>query len=622
MLNEISKSGSPVTAQAALPPGQSPPSVAAKLEVRASRATLLCFPRVTPLEVRLARLVEFLGVECSVESVDGPDSGLLDADRHCLMLSATSLGALLEADGNPRRLLRRLFDRTRYLFIYGFRSTAADSATARHLSGGLVDSVTRPSEGNQQYTIAADWRPLTGEFSGLTFGPIQPEVDCGFSGPLSTALRPIVSIGGLPSFASVTIDGCTVFMLACGDIVDLDAKIPGELRVADWFSRTIPASMFIRHAFGRRCWRRPQPSATFIIDDPLLTESYGFLNYRRLLGAMGDEPFSASIAFIPLNYRRSRASVVDLFRRRPEQLSLCVHGCDHTGGEYATTDMPALNGLTKLADDRMKAHEKATGLGYDKVMVFPQGRFSAGSLDVLRHNNFVAAVNSSPIPQDAAPGDELSIGEWLDVAVTRYHGVPLFVRRYPGELVDFAFDLFLGKPVLIVEHHTAFKEGYREIATFVARLNSLNADLRWGGVHRTLSRTYMRRDLSDDTVAARIWTNYQVIRDDAATLKRYLVTKVESADAPVRRVTVDNRPVDFVIDQGTLRVAIDVQPGADRVIQITYDNALPVHDGGRGLRTRLAIQGRRRLSEFRDNFLCRHERLLELSRSAVRRLSR
>jgi hypothetical protein len=73
------------------------------------------------------------------------------------MLSASSLGALLEADGGPRRLLRHLFERTRYLFIYGFRPTAADSATARHLSRGLVDSVVRLSDGNQQYTISADW---------------------------------------------------------------------------------------------------------------------------------------------------------------------------------------------------------------------------------------------------------------------------------------------------------------------------------------------------------------------------------------------------------------------------------------------------------------------------------
>ena len=294
----------------------------------------------------------------------------------------------------------------------------------------------------------------------------------------------------------------------------------------------------------------------------MLTESYGFLNYRRLLGAVGDQPFSASIAYIPLNYRRGQASVVDLFRSRPAQLSLCVHGCDHTGGEFATTDMPALNGMARLADDRMKLQEKATGLGYEKVMVFPQGRFSVGSLEALRHNDFVAAVNTSPIPEDAPPGDELTVGEWLDVAVTRYRGVPLFVRRYPREVVEFAFDLFLGKPLLIVEHHTAFKQGYGEIAAFIARLNSLNAELRWGGLRETLSRTYMRRDLSDDTVAARIWTNYQVIRNDAAASARFLIAKTESADAPIRRVTVDDHPVDYVIDDGTLRVAIDVEPGS------------------------------------------------------------
>ena len=623
MLDETSKSGFSVTASPTLLPGASRLPATGGGHEPSSQATLLCFPKITPLDRRLARLAGFLGVECTVQTVRAAESGLVDGDHHCLMLSATTLGGLLEADGNPRRLMQRLFDRTRHLLVYGFRPTAADGSTARHLSRGLVDAVVPFPGGHHQYTISSDWRSLTGEFSGLTFGPIQSEIDCGFSGAAlaSGLLRPVVSIGGLPSFASLTIDDCTIFMLACGDIVDLDAKVQGQLRVLDWFSRTIPPSMFIRHAFGRRSWRRPQPSATFIIDDPLLTESYGFLNYRRLLGAVGDQPFSASIAFIPLNYRRGQASVVDLFRSRPAQLSLCVHGCDHTGGEFATTDMPVLNGLARLADDRMKLQEKATGLGYEKVMVFPQGRFSVGSLEALRHNDFVAAVNTSPIPEDARPGDELTVGEWLDVAVTRYRGVPLFVRRYPREVVEFAFDLFLGKPLLIVEHHTAFKQGYGEIADFIARLNSLNAELRWGGLRETLSRTYMRRDLSDDTVAARIWTNYQVIRNDAAASTRFLIAKTESADAPIRRVTVDDHPVDYVIDDGTLRVAIDVEPGVARTIRIAYANALPIWDGRRGFRARLKIHARRRLSEFRDNFLCKHERLLTLSRFAARGLS-
>jgi hypothetical protein len=280
-----------------------------------------------------------------------------------------------------------------------------------------------------------------------------------------------------------------------------------------------------------------------------------------------------------------------------------------------------LNALTKLADDRMNALRRATGLGYDRVMVFPQGRFSMASLEVLRHNNFLAAVNTTPIPEDALPGQELTIREWLDVGVTRHPGVPLFVRRYPVEIVECAFDLYFGRPLLLVEHHTAFRDGYGDIATFVARLNSLNDGLRWDGLHRTLVRSYMQRELSDGTVAAKVWTNVVVIRNEFTGRKRYLIEKTELSDAPIQQVTVDDDPVEFTLEEGVLRLAIDVQPDAERVIQIRYENALPIQNGAKSLRARLACQGRRRLSEFRDNYLCKHPRLLELARVAARRLS-
>jgi hypothetical protein len=593
-----------------------------------SHATILCSPQITPLDVRVSRLTEFLGIESTVQTVGGAatsppsEPGLLDRDHHCLMLSAASLGSLLESSGNSSDLLPRLLSRTRYLFVYGFHPTASDNRAVRHLTRGLVNSVVSVPPGNHQYAISSDWRALTREFTGLAFGSSQPAVDAAFSGAsLSAAVRPIVSIGGLATFASVTLDACTVFILACGDIADLDAKVQGEFPVVEWFSRVIPALMFMRFAFGDDCWYGSRPGATFIIDDPLLRESYGFLNYRRLLQAIGDQPFSTSIAFIPVNYRRSQASVVDLFRARPDRLSLCVHGCDHTGGEFATTDLAVLNAMTRLASERMKAQENATGLGYDRIMVFPQGRFSVGSLKALRCNDFMAAVNTSPIPEDSVPGGDLTMREWLDVAITRHYGFPLFVRRYPRRLVDFAFDLFLGKPLLVAEHHTAFRNGYGEIAAFVAALNGLNADLAWAGLGETLSRACLRRQFSKDTVYTRIWTNHHVIENETSTSKRYIVVKSESTETPIRHVTVEDQPVDFVIEEGLMKLAVDVPPRAARVIRVTYSNSLPMVARRVGLRTRLAIQGRRRLSEFRDNVLSRQERLLTLHRVAARRLS-
>ena len=585
-----------------------------------SRATILCCPQITPLDARLARLTEFLGIECSLQTLRGqgaglaPDSALLGRDHQCLMVSAAALGSLTESEGAPGQFLQRLLDRTKYLLVYGFRPDASDASIVRQLSQGLVESLIGLPRGYHEYTISSDWRPLTKEFTGLVFGPIQSGIDSVFSGPsLSPALRPIISIAGSPSFAAFTRGGCTIFILGTSDIADVDMRLKDQLRVVDWFSRVIPAAMFLRHALGRHRWHRPQPSASFIIDDLLLKETYGFLNYRQLLRATSDQSFAATIAFIPYNFRRSQASVVDLFRSHPNRLSLCIHGCDHTGGEFATTNLLALNAMARLADDRMRAHEKTTALPYGKIMVFPQGRFSAASLKALQSNGYMAAVNTSPIPEDSAPGDDLTLGEWLDVAVTRYHGFPLFVRRYPGELVNFAFDLFFGKTLLIVEHHTAFKHGYRDIAAFVAALNSLNPHLRWAGLREALSHSYLQRDLSNDTVGVRLWTSYTVLSNAGTSPKKYLIQKVESAEASLRQVLVDGCPADYVLDNGLLRMAIEIQPLAARVVEIRYANNLPSDNKGIGLRTTLGIHARRRLSEFRDDFLCWQHRLQTLA---------
>jgi hypothetical protein len=67
--------------------------------------------------------------------------------------------------------------------------------------------------------------------------------------------------------------------------------------------------------------------ANIIIDDPLLRENYGYLNYRKLLDLMDKHNFFSTIAFIPWNYKRTDKKIAALFKERPDRFSLCVHGC-------------------------------------------------------------------------------------------------------------------------------------------------------------------------------------------------------------------------------------------------------------------------------------------------------
>src|SRR5262249_17467970 len=160
---------------------------------------------------------------------------------------------------------------------------------------------------------------------------------------------------------------------------------------------------------------------------------------------------------------------------------------------FASTDTSELIRRIQLATVRMKAHEKRTGLPYADVMVFPQGRFSSASLGLLKGHNYLAAVNSSVKAEDLGEAHGLTLGDLLLPAICNYDTFPLFMRRYPKDVIDFAFDLFMGKPALVVEHHSYFKDGYERVREFIARLNSLSPSLQWLGLGDLVRNTLLQR---------------------------------------------------------------------------------------------------------------------------------
>lgn len=212
--------------------------------------------------------------------------------------------------------------------------------------------------------------------------------------------------------------------------------------------------------------------ACLIIDDPLLIPRYGRLDYERLLAEMREHNFFTEIAFIPWNYRRSDPSTIRLFKDNPDYYSICIHGCDHTGNEFGISDPEELDILAHTAIWRMDRHTALTGLNYDPVIVFPQGRFSTTAIKTLKDSGFQAAFNT----HIEAVGDTLP--PLKEPASTCYHGFPVFLRRYPKDRKLFVEDIENGRPILIVEHPGAFKKGYKEITDLIDWVNGLG-DINW-----------------------------------------------------------------------------------------------------------------------------------------------
>ena len=211
---------------------------------------------------------------------------------------------------------------------------------------------------------------------------------------------------------------------------------------------------------------------------------YGCLDYGRLLAEMKEHNFFTEIAFIPWNYGRSDPKTVRLLTDNADRYAICVHGYDHTSNEFGKGDYRELSALSSGALWRMEQHRKLTGLPYDPVMVFPQGRFSATAMQALKDSGYSAAFNST---LRALDGDDLPVSEYCRPATAAYHDFPLFLRRYPEDRSGFVQDLSCGRPIIVVEHHGAFRGGYEAITGLVDWINGLG-NIKWNSLARIAER--------------------------------------------------------------------------------------------------------------------------------------
>jgi hypothetical protein len=572
---------------------------------------LLYHIRPTPDDVCLRRLIEFLGLSCRTVDASGFDAELRRAADHdlCILASAVTMDRWCHNHPDRAATLDELRQKASFLFLYGFAPGKSLAYIASRLSDGAIEDVRALTSAKLSYQLSSSEPGITREFSGLSFGCARNDTDSGFvCAANSSGTVPLVTIDDMPFWVVVEKNLCKTFLLACSAIADIQEQVNG-IDVGTYFSRLLPAAMFLRAAFKGLCWHGKHRFANFIIDDPPLKSSYGYLNYRNLLAQMDRCEFASTIAFIPWNYRRTDNRVTQLFRERRDRLSLCVHGCDHTTAEFSSTDLALLNSKVQLASARMNSLERLDGLSYSKTMVFPQGRFSTGALTALKANNYLAAVNSSPSPAYSSAYGPLTVADFLTPAVTRHGGFPVFVRRYPAGLEQFAFDLFFGKPLLAVEHHAYFKDGGARLAEFVTRINSFKK-LQWTGLQDIMKKSYLEREISNEITACRIYTNNHVIENHAESDRTFIVTKFETGEVPIQHVLVNGVATRFVMIDNVLEFATLIPALSSTVVQVVYRNSLPHAELERGFANRSHVWAHRMLSEFRDNVLCRSGFLL------------
>jgi hypothetical protein len=536
-----------------------------------------------------------------------------------LAASAETLAGLLKSNRAGLTDLDSIASQLRSLLIFGCERCSPDSA--RLLFGSDRIAVTPPLAqwAKHRYRLAPESSAISLQLAGISF-EAESGGECvhpkGGDAPtiLDSADR-VIDCDGKPFFALLRRGGSEIFLLASSDVLDLNQPSAGGEMPLDAYPRLLPWVLFIRRAAGDRCWRNRAPMASLIIDDPPLRPRYGFLSYAALLESMRRNDFKTTIAFIPWNYSSSAGGTVELFQQSDSALSLCVHGCDHTEAEFGSTNIDELRWKARAALERMKLHQRTTGIGWDPVMVFPQGVFSSASLPALKGEGYLAAVNSGIASVDRPTTNR--IADLIAPASIAYGGVPLFKRHYPRSLLPFALDLFLGKQALITEHHTYFRSGYDEAGEFAARLKAIEPRLSWAPLGQTLRGAVQRR-VTDSGIELRAYTDEITFKHLGHESERYRLIKRETDPVSVRGVMVNGRAVEYRLADDRIELEIDAH-GECRV-DVLRRPTPPLAAVVPSFSYRAKVAARRYLSTLRDNALAGNARLLPAP--IARRISR
>lgn len=576
----------------------------------------------------MVRLAEFLAIPCQPLALEEASkhaeflNSAVPDDCSCFVVNPEVIKDWIGGDEMPADLVAFLRSRFSHLIVYGLRTDAFHNKVVSALSQGRLSSVESISPDDNEYSIPGDASEFCEAFSGLTFGPADIANDHVFgTNDSDSAVRQLILIGGRPFMAAVRLEGAELLFVAGEDVADLNTEVGGTSLV-EYFSRFVPHVMALRRAAGDECWRSSEAHASIIIDDPLLRKSYGYLNFDSLLRLANQYNFHSAIAFIPHNFRRSSPRIARMFREHDARLSICFHGNDHTNAEFASNDVFLLDTLVRVAEERMKRHRQITGVSCEKIMVFPQGNFSMEAMRVLKSRNFQASINTVPHPKKSPV--RLTIGELAQPAVMRYEGFPLFIRR-PIKLIqsfDIAFNLFFGIPVFFVEHHEIFKNP-EPLVKVAEATNSLAPWISWCDPATAVREAFLTRKGPDGAYYVRAYSRTIRISNESPFARRYAIEWEGNRDVEaIQDVLVDGSPYSGLeIDGERVRIWVELAAGTSHTCSLAYRN-VQAANGKLGFRWNIAAFVRRRLSEFRDNYLSKNAHILSAAKTFQRRYLR
>ena len=555
------------------------------------------------IEGRLGRILEHFGVRTDALGVDAisawPSGAGPGQEAFALFASLEAFTAMMRAAQAVR-----LIETATAVYLYPTTDRSASEQALRQLEGWASSSLESLGTGPCSFVVSNDLAELDGPMAGISVSarPVPEDFVLQHTGA-GTAVTRLLAADGAPAFVRFEWHGVPVFLCTSAALVDIDQPVNGAFfDVKEHFCSLVPLVMFLTWACRDGMWRPLDTGACLIVDDPLLKRTYGFCDFGNLLELMNRYDFTTNVAFIPWNWRRTSSSASQFFRREGRRFSISIHGCDHTASEFGDTSIDQLDGKARLAQLRMRRHETRTGIAHDPIMVFPQGVFSSQTPGVLKRNGFIAAVNTELNPVDPSLNRTLIRDTW-DVAIRRYGSFPIFTRRYASHgLENFAFDILIGKPCLIVSHHGSFKNDCAEVIDLVRGLHALRGSLTWRSLGGVIRRAGRRRVRATGSEEIEMYSGDLLVSNTTQRPLSIVVRKKEDDPSFVAGVRGDRGDLEWTTDGDGITFADTIPPGQDARYAVGYTPLPAKPRPSRPMRFEASVLARRILCEFRDEY--------------------
>lgn len=258
------------------------------------------------------------------------------------------------------------------------------------------------------------------------------------------------------------------------------------------YARLLPLVDFLKRITRGCDWKESDNLACFMFDDPNLHgDRYGFIDYQKLAQDAVKHTYHVAFATVPLDAWYVSAHVASLFAESQSQLSLLIHGNDHSRNELAGLEDPP-GRLASLAQAirRIEGLEKTAGFRVARVMAPPHGACSEDSMRDMARLGFTGmSVSHSSLRfwNKAAPWTG-ALGLRRSEVIEGLPVVPRFrIRQDCQPAILLA--AYLGQPIIPVGHHQDVRGGV-ELLTHLAQFINTIPNIRWANMETVFETNY------------------------------------------------------------------------------------------------------------------------------------